>query len=130
MPANGDGAIGIAWDQRHEVLDCDARARQRWRPAVCISELNAGRFQAVVLFEHAGPVLAPPGQDLDHLLGQVSGVEHHDINGYFVLDALFHQCNGQRHVRPEVLMPCPKLGILERHRVDRLMQAMARFFVS
>ena len=125
-----DGAIGLGRDQRHELLDGDVGARQLQRPAVGIPQLKTGRFQPAVRFEQADPVLAPPGQDPDHVLGQVPGIEDHHAKGYFAPDGLFHQLDRQGNFGPKLLMPCPKLRVLEQHRVHLLMEAIPRFFLG
>jgi hypothetical protein len=90
MPAHGDGAIGLAGDQRHAVLDREVRARPLQGPARGLPPLQAGRFQPAVLVEPTAPVRSPPGPDLDHRRGQGPGVEHDDTTGPLVPDGLFH----------------------------------------
>jgi site-specific DNA recombinase len=119
-----DGAIGLRRDQWYQILNRDVGARQLQRPAVGIAQVKAGRFQPAVFFEQTDPVLAPPGQDPDQVLGQVPGVEHHHAKRHFAPDGFFHQVNGQDNFGPKLLMPRPKLGILEQHGVDLLMQAI------
>jgi hypothetical protein len=87
--------------------------------------VKAGRFQQAVLFEQADPVFPPPGQGSHHILGQVPGVEHHHPEGHFVPDGLFDQLNRQRDFRPTRFMSRPTGGILEQHRVDLCMEAIA-----
>src|SRR5882724_2897050 len=130
LPTDGDGAIGIGRDQRHEVRNRALRFRQRHGPAVGIPPVNARRVQQAVLFEQADPVLPPSGQDLDHILRQIPGVKDHHATGHFAPDGLFDQVNRQRNFRPKLLLPCPKLGILEHDRGHLLMQAVPRFFVG
>ena len=121
-----DRTIGMGRDQRHERLDREVGTRQPQRLAVRISQMQGGRLQQAVLVEQADPVLPAPGQDLDQVLRQGPGVRHHDAKRPFAPDGLFHQVHGQRHVGAKRLVPCPKVGVLEPHRVDLFLEAMAR----
>jgi site-specific DNA recombinase len=119
-----DWAIGPGRNQRHAILDREVRARQLYRPAVGIPQMEAGRFQPAVLLEQADPVLAPPGQDLDHVFRQGPGVEHHYAKGHLVPDGCFDQLDRQGDCRPKLRLPGLKLGILEQHGVHLFMQAI------
>jgi hypothetical protein len=125
-----DRTIGIGRNQRHELPDRDVGAWQLQRPAVGIPQVNAGRFQQPVRFQQANPVLSSPLQASDQLLGQVPRVEHHDTERNLMPDGRLHQFQGQGNFGPKLRMPRLKLGGLEQHGVDLLMQAVPRFFVG
>jgi hypothetical protein len=122
--SDSDRAIRLRRDQRDEILDRDVGTRQLHRPAVDVSQLKTGGFQPTVLLEQTDPVLAPPSQDLDQVLGQVPGVEHDHAKRHFVPNGLFHQLLRQRNFGLKLLMPFPKVGVFEQHRVYLLMQAI------
>jgi len=124
--ADVDGAIGIGWDQRHERLDGNVGAWQLHRPPVGIPQVNTGGFQQAVGFEHADPVLAPPGQDPHQVLRQVPGVEDHHATGHFVPDGFFDHLARQGNVGAELLRPRPKLRVLEQDRSTLRMQPIPR----
>ena len=130
MVSSFDGAIGRRRDERYERIHRDVGAGQLHRPAIGIPQVQTGGFQQTVSFEQTNPVLASTGQDLDQLLGQVPGVEHHHAKGHFVPNGLFHQFDGHGNFGPKLLMPRPKLGILEQHRVHLLMQTIPCLFVG
>ena len=126
LVADGDGAIRIGRDPRHQLFDRDVGPRQLQRPAVGIPQLEAGRLQQAVLCEQAEPVLPPPGQDLDPRFREIPGVEHHHPQGHLGPDGLFDQRDGQRKLGPKRLMARPKLGIRQQPGVHLLVQAVAR----
>jgi hypothetical protein len=86
-------------------------------------------FVETLLFEQAEPVFAPPGQDLDQVFRQIPSIEHDHAEGHFVPDGRFHQVARQGDFGPKLLVPRPKLGILEQDGVDLLMQTIPRLFV-
>jgi hypothetical protein len=96
------------------------------RYAVGIPQLKTGRFQPAITFEQASPVFAVPDQALDQLLRQLPGIEHHDAERDFTPDGLSDQGDRQRNFGPKLRMPCPKVRILEQHRVNLFMRAIPR----
>ena len=128
--ADRDGAVGLGRNQWHERLEREVGARPLQRPALGIPPVNARRFQQAVPFAQADPVLPPSGQDPDHVLGQVSGIAHYHAQGDCAANGLFDQVHGQRQIGPQRRMPRLKLRILQQHRVDLLMQAIAGLFLA
>jgi site-specific DNA recombinase len=121
-----DRAIGVGRDQRHQLLHRDLGAWQLQWPAMGVPQVKARRFQQTVLLEQTDPVLPPSSQDPDQVLRQIPGVKDDHPKGHFAPDGLFNQFHREGNLGPKLLMPRPKLGVLEQRRIDLLMQAISR----
>jgi len=125
-PADRDGPRGVGRNPWDESLDREVGTRQRHGPAGDGPPLNTGGRQPAISVAQAHPVLPPPGQDPDHILGQVPGLTHHHPTEPIAPAGVFPDGDGQRDGGPKPLMSRPTLGGLAPHGVAWLLPAIPR----